>query len=626
VSAQGHAVAASNRAPTTGRDLPPQVTVVVPTRDRPESLSRCLEAILQQQTDRVFEIVLVDDGREHPVAAPFDDRVRVVPGPRRGPAAARNRGIAAAEGEILLFTDDDALVQPDWLQAAVEALESHPEALGVEGPVTCPLFDRLYEHAVVSERPGGFVTCNVGYRADALRRVGGFDERFRFAYHEDVDLAATIVRLGEIRFVDEMRVVHPPRPAPLREMVERGRLIESEWLFHRKHPEARARWWPVRWGPLLGILRRWKLILAEEQEPRRNWSRRARAVALAGGELSVALFVALTRWRSFNRETGLIAPTPTTDDPRLAESVVREVIPEDARTIALDVTACVPTGERTDDLVLTVKTLLEGSVAPATVLVSSYDPDAEARREIEAGLKRAAPRRPEAVLLEPPLCGNRSGNRNWLAAHVETPFLLFMDDDVDIHPRFVEHALDALRSGSADIVVAASRGGGSGWLTRRGHFRPIAPNDPIAVGLQCSMWPTEVFRSLWLDEAIRYGYEDAELSLRLHESRPVPVLQSPHEFINRGAGRTAGLDRAGVAREMEVSRMYVGIKRYATSRWRLAAFLGLEAAASTVRRRSFPDVTVPNQWSASLRYVLGGPRPDWTRPTPPGSVPAGTLE
>lgn len=283
-----------------------EVSVVVPTRDRPESLVRCLRSILGQRTRRPFEVVVVDDGRECPVWLPLDSRVRLLNGPRRGPGAARNIGIESALGEIVLFTDDDALVDESWLEAAASALAVNPKAVGVEGPVMSPAFDKLYEHSVIRTRSGGFVTCNVGYRRSVLLQERGFDEQFRFPQHEDVDLGARMARRGAILFVAEMRVEHPPRPVGLAELISRGRFVESEWLFHLKYPETRSRWWPVRWGPLFGILLNWKRLVIEERVIASSPARLGRALIIVGGQFAMALFVTLTRWRRFARERGAV--------------------------------------------------------------------------------------------------------------------------------------------------------------------------------------------------------------------------------------------------------------------------------------------------------------------------------
>ncbi|MGH2951859.1 MAG: glycosyltransferase family 2 protein, partial [Solirubrobacterales bacterium] len=93
------------------------VSVVVPTRDRPESLARCLRALAGQELGEL-EIVVVDDGSRDrgtvEAVVARTSRARVIRLPGRGPAAARNVGARAAEGRVVCFTDDDCEADPGW--------------------------------------------------------------------------------------------------------------------------------------------------------------------------------------------------------------------------------------------------------------------------------------------------------------------------------------------------------------------------------------------------------------------------------------------------------------------------------------------------------------------------------
>jgi glycosyltransferase involved in cell wall biosynthesis len=104
----------------------PRVSVIVPVRDAEERIGRCLEALLAQSWPRErLEIWVVDDAsrdatRERVRALP----VRLLEQPEpRGPYAARNRGLRAAAGEILAFTDSDCVPAKDWVERGVAALD-----------------------------------------------------------------------------------------------------------------------------------------------------------------------------------------------------------------------------------------------------------------------------------------------------------------------------------------------------------------------------------------------------------------------------------------------------------------------------------------------------------------------
>ncbi len=153
----------------------PSVTVAVCTRDRPDELRRCLEALERLDLPGV-ELLVVDN-------APGDDaterlvrtrhpRVRYAREPAPGLDHARNRAILESAGEVLAFTDDDVVVDPAWARALATAFASDPEAQAVMGLVL-PL-ELETEAQVLFERyrsfARGFVPMRV--RAEPGTRAG----------------------------------------------------------------------------------------------------------------------------------------------------------------------------------------------------------------------------------------------------------------------------------------------------------------------------------------------------------------------------------------------------------------------------------------------------------------------
>lgn len=273
----------------------PLISVVIPTKDRPDLLARCLRAVVGQECEAAFEVVVVNDA-----GCPVDDvarrydRVTVVTGAGRGPAAARNEGIAHASGEVVLFTDDDAIPRPGWMKAALTALADRPDAVGVVGRVESPPFDPLYEHSVRNDGGvGNFLTCNVAYRKAALERVGGFDTGFPYPAAEDRDLGYRMQGIGLVLFEPAMVVTHPPRRVRPRDVTRRGRFVESEWRLHRKHPQTRPPRWSVRWGPVIRLARGWQRLASDPEVIQGSPRRAVRLAALATGQTLVALAVTL---------------------------------------------------------------------------------------------------------------------------------------------------------------------------------------------------------------------------------------------------------------------------------------------------------------------------------------------
>ncbi len=96
-----------------------EISVVVATFDRPTSLSRCLETLLIQQTSRSFEIIVVDNHpQSHLTEALVQDfpTVRWIQEPVAGLSRARNKGIRASAGTVIVTTDDDVIAVPGWLE------------------------------------------------------------------------------------------------------------------------------------------------------------------------------------------------------------------------------------------------------------------------------------------------------------------------------------------------------------------------------------------------------------------------------------------------------------------------------------------------------------------------------
>lgn len=144
----------------------PMVSVVIPTRDRPEMVVECIAAILQQDYPRV-EVIVVDNAPRSSATADavqshFGDEpsVRYLRENRAGISFARNRGVAAAGGKIVAFTDDDVRVDGGWLTALVRPFVNDSKTACVTGLVMPAQLDTRAQ--VWTEEFGGF---NKGYEA-----------------------------------------------------------------------------------------------------------------------------------------------------------------------------------------------------------------------------------------------------------------------------------------------------------------------------------------------------------------------------------------------------------------------------------------------------------------------------
>jgi glycosyltransferase involved in cell wall biosynthesis len=165
----------------------------------------------------------------------------LVPQGTRGPAAARNRGWRAAEGAIIAFTDDDTVPDRDWLRQGEAALAARG-AQAAWGRVHVPLPERMTDNArnTAGLENAVFVTANAFVRAEALARVGGFDERYRRAWREDTDLYFALIdawpQPDAVAAAPQALVLHPVREAPFLVSVGQQANMAFDALLYKKYP------------------------------------------------------------------------------------------------------------------------------------------------------------------------------------------------------------------------------------------------------------------------------------------------------------------------------------------------------------------------------------------------------
>ena len=240
------ATPASSAAPESA---PPAVSVVVPTCARIDLLDRCLSALAAQTlAGDQYEIIVADD-QPHPdtlkLVAGWHDRT-MVDGPRiayvanrgpHGPAAARNRGWRSARAPIVAFTDDDTVPSPNWLACGMDAFGAGVDALCGRVLMPLPALPTDYQRDAKRLETAEFITANCFCSKAVLETLGGFDERFRFAWREDSDLHFRLLELNaHVVHAPDVLVVHPVRPAPWGVSLLQLRKISFDALLYKKHP------------------------------------------------------------------------------------------------------------------------------------------------------------------------------------------------------------------------------------------------------------------------------------------------------------------------------------------------------------------------------------------------------
>ncbi|HEX7134464.1 MAG TPA: glycosyltransferase [Iamia sp.] len=236
--------------------MTPRVSVVIPTRNRHDLLDQALRA-LDRQTAAGFEVVVVDDGSEPPVASAFAGRtvggrpLRIVRQDGNGAVRARLAGIAATDGEILAFTDSDCEPQPGWLAAALRRIDDGADLVAGR---TRPFRPVAPLERAVSEAKGGlFPSCNLVVRRSVYEAVGGFDasaaERWGFrwtpgakglGFGEDTLFGWTVARSHRAVYEEDALVLHRVFPPDRGEWFSRSWQMAAFPALVREVPELRG--------------------------------------------------------------------------------------------------------------------------------------------------------------------------------------------------------------------------------------------------------------------------------------------------------------------------------------------------------------------------------------------------
>jgi GT2 family glycosyltransferase len=233
---------------------PPVVSIVVPTFQRPDALTLTLERLMAVRYPMGrMEVIVVDDGPDPSTelaVSEFRNRhipVRYLPQANCGAARARNHGAEKATGDLLLFLDDDILVEPDHLERHLAAREGVPDAMvngewDFEPALYAELagtpfgrFRLLVEEWVksgihkdplddVRSRPTAVTACNLAVSSTTFKALGGFDETFPFAGCEDQEFSMrAAARDASFIYDRSIRLLHNDRRSDLRSFCERQR-------------------------------------------------------------------------------------------------------------------------------------------------------------------------------------------------------------------------------------------------------------------------------------------------------------------------------------------------------------------------------------------------------------------
>lgn len=197
------------------------ISVVIPAYNEEKALGRCLGSLVQQHTSFPYEIIVVDnnstDTTRH-VAQSFRKklRIRLVHERKKGRGAARCAGFGKAKGEIILSTDADAVVPPNWVEILATTFLTK-SCVAVTGTSKVEDSSLFVNHAYNVIQPMSMIVYrlffghywlsgfNFGIRRDIYMQSGGFDANLNVI--EDIDLSFRVAQHGRILFLPTLPVV-----------------------------------------------------------------------------------------------------------------------------------------------------------------------------------------------------------------------------------------------------------------------------------------------------------------------------------------------------------------------------------------------------------------------------------
>lgn len=258
------------------------ISVVIPAHNAAGTITECVQALREQTlSDSLYEIIVVDDGSDDDTAGVASRAgARVVRQERGRPAAARNRGVEAAVGEIICFTDADCAPAADWLEQITLPL-ANAEIIGVKGTYATRQqevvarfvqieYEDKYDRLRGQPRIDFIDTYSAAYRRAILLANNGFDEQF--PYLEDQELSFRLAARGyQMVFQPSAVVYHRHSP--------------TLWAYFRK--KYIIGFWKAQ------VVRRFPNQGIKDSHTPQVIKLQMGLMALAGASLALTLF---TRW------------------------------------------------------------------------------------------------------------------------------------------------------------------------------------------------------------------------------------------------------------------------------------------------------------------------------------------
>ncbi|MBI2476275.1 MAG: glycosyltransferase family 2 protein [Candidatus Taylorbacteria bacterium] len=236
-----------------------KISIVIPAYNEERYIGRCLSSIFREGGENFAEIIVVNNGSTDGTAEVVGkfSGARLVSEPRKGPNAARQRGLLEVQSELVAYLDADTEIDKNWLPSAAKEFTRRPDLVCLSGPFFYwdltrleSVLVRVYWYCLAT--PVYFllgymaVGGNCVIKRDALRDIGGFDTSINF-YGDDTNMARRLHKVGKVKFKASFSVWTSGRRFKGQGFFKTGLLYAgnffSEVILHRpltkKHRDVR---------------------------------------------------------------------------------------------------------------------------------------------------------------------------------------------------------------------------------------------------------------------------------------------------------------------------------------------------------------------------------------------------
>ncbi|MBI3559921.1 glycosyltransferase family 2 protein [Candidatus Gottesmanbacteria bacterium] len=212
--------------------MKPYFSIIIPYHNSAGTIGRLLASIQRSPKAPAYEVIVVDDGSQEKYNGyngykNYKSYIRILRlNKNHGPAVARNRGVAAARGKIVVFVDSDVELFPDALANLAKIYQDDPDIVAVTGVwvkeqrtnAFFPNYKAMRDWSYwINERDKSgyyflFSTRIASIKKSVFQRLGGFDETYPSPLVEDIELTYRIARRYAIIFAPNVRVRHEFEP------------------------------------------------------------------------------------------------------------------------------------------------------------------------------------------------------------------------------------------------------------------------------------------------------------------------------------------------------------------------------------------------------------------------------